>query len=468
MSETSNSTQVDGQVHAHASEDAPQTVFKPDILLIDVSGLAYAAMYTPIGKLEFNGMSTGAIHGALNSIFTRMAARPDAVPVVLWDARAEWRYGLLPEYKESRSGEVDSEKRRLRESVRAQVPHIQLLLSIMGIPQIRCAGAEADDLSGVLCRHLDPSWSIELTTRDTDWWQGLDARTVWYSPVHRKGLTLAGLSDPENDMKDGHFLTTDEYLEAKALAGDSSDEIPGIDGVGLATAVKIIRKHGVSICDFWSKVDAGTVKPKGVIEERVADVATRAVFARNLKLMDWRLAPKLDLSLLAFTAGECDFDALEDQAAEYGLKKVPSTARTALKRWKAGWGAAVAAIDSAMHGELCLPVINPKKNAIPDHDQQSSAPQATAPVLTIETETSTHDTAIPAGLYHSSGILKEPLAASESLDSGAAIDSPIQEMDASENTAHAGPDETSVTDMNGVTNEAAFSELLPGEQGALF
>lgn len=333
----------------------------PDILLIDINGLIYASMYTPLGKLEFDGQPTGAIHGALNSLFARMAENPDAVPFVLWDSRAQWRYDLLEHYKGSRSGDAGSDRERIREQCKIQTPHIQLLLSILGIPQISCHGAEADDLAGIICRYLDPSWIIELTSRDTDWWQALDPRTTWYSPVHKKGLTLAGLSDPNNGMKDGHFLSTDEYLQAKALAGDASDEIPGIDGVGLATAVKIIRKHGTTIEDFWRKVDAGEVKPGGVIETRVASAASRDMFERNIKLMDWRLSPAIDTSRLALTAGICDLDSLEVEAKAFGLKKLMSTSKTALAGWRDGWGAAVHAVDSALHHEICIPMPNPNR-----------------------------------------------------------------------------------------------------------
>lgn len=337
------------------------TPLVPDVLLIDINGLIYASMYTPLGKLEFEGKPTGAIHGALNSLFARMADNPNAVPFVLWDSKAQWRYDLWEYYKGSRKGDEGSDRERIRLQCKEQTPCIQLLLSIMGIPQVSCHGAEADDLAGILCRHMHPSWNIELTTRDTDWWQALDPRSSWYSPVHKKGLTLAGLFDPNNGMKDGHFLSTDEYLQAKALAGDDSDEIPGIEGVGLATAVKIIRKHGSRIEDFWSKVDAGVVAPKGVIETRVAEAASRQMFERNTKLMDWRLAPGIDISHLALTAGGCDFKSLEIEAKAFGLKKLLSTAEQALSAWSDGWGPAIGAVDSALHHDLCIPMPNPRR-----------------------------------------------------------------------------------------------------------
>lgn len=334
-----------------------EPVFKPDILLIDISGLAYAAMFSPQGSLEHEGFPTGAIHGAIKSVFARMAEHPEAVPIILWDSKAVWRHEMLPEYKSSRS--ATPEKAEIRKNYKMQIPHLQVLMSAMGMPQVSCGGAEADDVAGVLCRNLDQSWNIELVSRDGDWLQALDERTVWYSPVHRKGLSLKGLSDPDNGLKDGYFLSTDELLQAKALAGDASDEIPGVYGVGITTALKVIRQHGTKIEDFWSKVDSGDVKPKGVIQTKLASNESRDIFKRNMTLMDWRLAPPLDLSLLAVTAGKPDFELLDQEARQLGMKNLIFHAKRALSDWRLGYGEAVYAVDRALHHRVCHPLKRP-------------------------------------------------------------------------------------------------------------
>ena len=350
-----------GQIPDHAAQTLKEagsaSIFVPDIMLVDISGLGYAAMYSPLGKLNFEGLPTGGIHGAIASLFARMAQRPNAVPVILWDNKAHWRHEMFAGYKALRG--ADPEKREIRNQYRLQVPYIQMLLSIMGIPQVSCGESEADDLAGAICRELDTSWFIELVSRDGDWWQQLDERTVWYSPVHRKGLSLAALSDPANGMKDGHFLSTNEYLEAKALAGDTSDEIPGILGVGLLTACKIIRAHGTSIREFWAQVDSGHVTPKGVVMTRMAEASSRAIFERNVKLMDWREAPPLDMRALSVTAGKVDYEMLEAEASCLGLKKLTANAREALKPWKNGWGSALDAVDAALHHRRCQQVVKP-------------------------------------------------------------------------------------------------------------
>lgn len=336
--------------------------FKPDLSLIDINGLGYAAMYIPaLSRLEVNGFSTGAIHGAMTSLFSNMARNPDAVPFVLWDCRATWRHESLPEYKGNRSNNPD--KIAIRESYRKQVPIIQLLLGALGIPQISCGEAEADDVAGAICRNIHPSWLIELTSKDTDWFQSIAPNVVWHSPFLKRTVDLTLLANPDNGLSDGHFFTPREYLHAKALAGDDSDCIPGIDGVGLATAVKIMRQHDGTIEGFWRDADEGRIKPKGVIKERLASTHSRDIYARNLKLMDWGRSPPMQTNLLSLTAGSPDWLEVQSITEEFGLKKAFTQARESMKPWQSrGWGQALWAVDAALNNQLCQQLVNP--NAI--------------------------------------------------------------------------------------------------------
>lgn len=102
------------------------------------------------------------------------------------------------------------------------------------------------------------------------------------------------LSDPER-VSGGPFTSVDHYIQAKALAGDPSDGIPGVVGVGIKTAAKIVREHG-SIETPWAKHDAGE-SIKGVVVQRAAGPQYRSTYFLNLQLIDWRLAPALSADL---------------------------------------------------------------------------------------------------------------------------------------------------------------------------
>lgn len=334
--------------------------FTPDIMLIDMNGLGYASMYIPaLSRLSFNGLQTGGAHGAMASLFVAMTRNPKAMPVVLWDRHAKWRSDLYPDYKGNRSN--TPEKIAIRESYKSQVPIIQQLLTALGIPQVSCGYAEADDLAGVICREIDPSWNIEMVSRDTDWWQAIDDHVVWYSPGSKNHINKTVLADPNNDLE-CHFLSTHEYLQAKALAGDTSDCIPGIEKVGLKTAVKIMREHGGTIEQFWHAVDSGAHTPKGVAATRLANAESRAIFARNMKLMDWRQAPVIQRDLLSLTAGVPDLPQALEISQDYGLAKTLTHAKEILKPWgQDGWGNALWAVDAALNSNLCQSVVKRQK-----------------------------------------------------------------------------------------------------------
>ena len=325
----------------------------PDILLIDINGLGYATMYQPnLSRLAHKGFLTGGIHGALASVFMRMTEMPESTPVVIWDGHTPWRKELDPDYKSNRSD--DPGKVAIRNSYALQVPYIQLILNCLGIPQVRCASAEADDVAGVICREIDPSWTIELNSKDGDWWQALNRHISWYSPASRQHVTLASFADPATGLKDGHFLTPWEFLQAKALAGDTSDAIRGIEGVGLKTAAKIMRDNGGDIDTFWSRMDAGG-KPKGAKELRVAQQDSRDIYQRNIVLMDWRLAPEMDTADLAITSGQPRWDEVQALTEQFGLSRTLTKARSVIGNGRR-WGHALHAVEAALHYRSVQPL----------------------------------------------------------------------------------------------------------------
>ena len=299
-----------------------------DILLIDANSLGYSAMYQPaLSRLEHNGMPTAALHGMMASMFARMNAFPSALPVVLWDGHAGWRHQVLPDYKSNRNS--TPEKIEIRAQYRKQVPYLQQLLLQIGIPQIRHPELEADDLAGIICAGIEPSLRVEMVTKDTDWWQALRPGVRWFSPLNKATITLETLADPVA-MKGEHYLSTDEYLQCKALAGDTSDCIPGIEKVGMKTAAKIIREYG-GMDAFWARIDAG-MTVKGVVIERLATEISRKTYRRNLTLMDWRAAPDFDRSNLAAWHMEPDMDEFVHTCDNFKLTKVLSSARNLGKR----------------------------------------------------------------------------------------------------------------------------------------
>ena len=287
---------------------------KPKLILIDINVLGISSMreWAYMGN-SFNDKPTSAIQGTLDKLSRLISKYDDHVPVVLWDDRCHWREEILPSYKRHRW--ETPEQQAFLENYLAQAAVVRQLVGYLGIPQIFCPNFEADDLAGVICRGIDTSWQVVLATSDSDWYQTLRENVIWFSPLTQRQVTLADMSDPDA-IRDGPFDSTDHFIQAKALAGDSSDGIPGVRGVGIKTAARLIREYG-SVENLWAKHDSGT-PIKGVIQLRVAGLEYRDIYRRNLRLVDWRLAPSL-LASYEFEMNTANRRGFEGLCESWGL-----------------------------------------------------------------------------------------------------------------------------------------------------
>lgn len=311
-----------------------------DVILIDANSIGYAAMYQPnLARLSHDGMSTAAMHGLPMSVFKLMKRFPEATPIILWDGKARWRYDLYPDYKSDRKS--DPEKIAIREAYGRQVPLLRQMFFELGLPQVGHPDAEADDLAGLIARHLvecDEDIQVLLSTTDSDWVQALDARIHWYNTRDETITDLARLAS--DDFKDGPFDTPEQYLAAKCLAGDTSDSIEGLPGIGLKTGAKFHREYG-GFEALWARADAGETF-KGVKLQSVTTPEARAVYARNRAIMDWREAPiPVEVFL---SAPYPDLAAAADLADRFELKRVKESIH-ALKMDREAWRGTIHAIE---------------------------------------------------------------------------------------------------------------------------
>lgn len=287
------------------------------ILLIDANSIGYAAMYQPaLAKLAFNGESTSAMHGLPASIFKLMRLYPDAIPLLLWDGRAQWRFDLHPEYKSNRGS--TPEKIAIRESYKRQSDHLRPLLMEAGFPTLAHREMEADDLAGWVCRRLPREVKIILATADSDWVQSIGENVVWHDTRNDRIVDLTYLATNELSRVDGVVDSPEAYLTAKCLSGDSSDVIDGVSGVGIKTVMKFTRQYG-GLEALWAAFDIGEKMTGAKLLSMVTSEA-RALYARNRKLMDWSCAPApLDIH---YAMLRTDLAAVSSMAAEFGLSKL--------------------------------------------------------------------------------------------------------------------------------------------------
>ncbi|HSL26263.1 MAG TPA: 5'-3' exonuclease H3TH domain-containing protein, partial [Acidimicrobiia bacterium] len=208
----------------------------PTLALLDGNSIAYRAFFAlPPDLATTSGQITNAAYG-----FTRMLIKllgdhhPDAV-VVAWDvSRDTFRATEYPEYKAQREAAPDA--------FRSQLPLINEVLNSLSIAQVRMEGYEADDLIASLAEKARKAgWDVLLVTGDRDAFQLIgDHLKVLYT---RRGITDVIVADAAY-VHDRYGIRPDQYVDYAALRGDTSDNLPGVPGVGEKTASKLVADYG--------------------------------------------------------------------------------------------------------------------------------------------------------------------------------------------------------------------------------
>lgn len=223
------------------------------LAILDGHSLAYRAFYAlPEDLATTDGQVTNAAYGFMR-MFTKLLAdhAPDRVAVT-WDlGRASFRTEKYPEYKAQRSSSP--------EAFGPQLPLIEEVLRSMGIQQFKLAGYEADDIIATMARRAaSEGWDVLVVSGDRDSFQLVTDQIQVLYPL--RGVSESVLATSEY-IETKYGVRPDQYVEYAALRGDSSDNLPGVPGVGEKTAAKLIQKYG-SLENIFAHVDEQTPKLK--------------------------------------------------------------------------------------------------------------------------------------------------------------------------------------------------------------
>lgn len=288
------------------------------LMLIDANSIGFAACATP--RLIANGEEVQAIFQTLQIIRTLKSHFPDYQNLlVLWDGHARFRFEKHPEYKATR--ELIPEVAALKTRYQAQKPTIRLMLKLLGVPQAFHSHYEADDLAGFFMRRTEAP--VLLITGDRDWLQLMGPNVTWHDPRRFPGKTCRW----EKFEEFTGYKTPDHFLISKALVGDNSDNIKGIQGIGPKSAKLIL--------DIYKSFTDLVVKPGGVTEEdvkkypqlsRYRNRINKAVnacdtlprYLRNLELMDLCSSDRDDdiKSGIQITRQPKDIEAFKEQCIQ--------------------------------------------------------------------------------------------------------------------------------------------------------
>ena len=222
------------------------------LVLIDGHSILFRAFYgMPLGMTAPDGTHTNAVYGFLAILHKVIEEeKPDYLAVAFDLAAPTFRHKLYPAYKGTRQ--------KAPEEFHEQVPVMKKLLTDMEIPVLTAEGWEADDILGTLARDAEMKGvGVSLISGDRDLLQIASAGTEIVIPKTRGGKTTYERYTPEI-VKKTYGVTPEAFIELKALMGDTSDNVPGLPGVGPKTAQKIMETFG-SIENAHNHVDE--VKP---------------------------------------------------------------------------------------------------------------------------------------------------------------------------------------------------------------
>lgn len=206
------------------------------IVLIDGHSILNRAFYGLPDLTNAEGLHTNAIYGFLTIMFKLLEEEKPEYLTVAFDVHAlTFRHKMYAEYKGTRKPMADE--------LRQQVPVIKEVLHAMGVKTIECAGLEADDLIGTLSNRCEnEGMEVTVISGDRDLLQLATEHVKIRIPKTKQGKTE--IEDYyAKDVEERYQVTPKEFIDLKALMGDTADNIPGVPRIGEKTATKIITQY---------------------------------------------------------------------------------------------------------------------------------------------------------------------------------------------------------------------------------
>ena len=206
------------------------------IVLIDGHSILNRAFYGLPDLTNAEGLHTNAIYGFLTIMFKLLEEEKPEYLTVAFDVHAPtFRHKMYAEYKGKRKPMADE--------LRQQVPVIKEVLHAMGVKTIECAGLEEDDLIGTLSNRCEnEGMEVTVISGDRDLLQLATEHVKIRIPKTKQGKTE--IEDYyAKDVEERYQVTPKEFIDLKALMGDTADNIPGVQSIGEKTATKIITQY---------------------------------------------------------------------------------------------------------------------------------------------------------------------------------------------------------------------------------
>ncbi|MCC5846462.1 MAG: DNA polymerase I [Verrucomicrobia bacterium] len=328
------------------------------LYLLDGMALVYRAHFAFITRpiLTSKGRNTSAIYGFTNTLLELLENRRPTHIAVAFDTSAPTaRHELYPEYKAQREA--------MPEDLATAIPDVKRLLAAFNVPVLERDGFEADDIIGTLARRAEKQGYDEvfMVTPDKDYGQLVDTHTRMYKPG-RKGGEVEILG-PEEICAQWGIEDPEQVIDILGLMGDSSDNIPGVPGIGPKTAQKLIAEFG-SVEQLIARVD----EVKGKMKDKIKENEEQARLSRKLVVIDCDVP--LELAPDDLILGERDDAALQKLFIEFEFNSIGK--RLYGEGFNAGRGQAPKEVQGDLFASASaeMPLLQPKLKKLADvpHD----------------------------------------------------------------------------------------------------
>ncbi|WP_100399849.1 DNA polymerase I [Bacillus sp. FJAT-44742] len=261
------------------------------LILIDGNSIAYRAFFAlPLLNNE-KGVYTNAVYGFTTMLLKVIEEEKPSHMLVAFDAgKTTFRHKTYEKYKSGRQ--------KTPPELSEQLPLIREVLDAFNISRFEIENYEADDIIGTLSKEAETqNWEVKVYSGDKDLLQLVSEKTN--VALTRKGITNVETYDM-NAIEEKYGFHPEQIIDMKGLMGDSSDNIPGVPGIGEKTAIKLLKQFGTieKVLDSINEISGKKMK------ERLEENKDQAIMSKELATIDRDSPVDVDLSTVTF--GEYD------------------------------------------------------------------------------------------------------------------------------------------------------------------
>ena len=251
------------------------------IYLIDGTAYIHRAYHAIRGLTNSKGLPTNATFGFTRMLLKLMEDRSPAYIGMFFDAKGPtFRHEMYKEYKANRPA--------MPEDMAMQIPYIKEITAAFNLPIIELQGYEADDLIGTLARAAEKEgYEVVMVTGDKDFMQLVTDKAAIWDPMKDIIIDL-------KTIREKFGIEPHQMIDVQGLSGDSTDNVPGVPGIGQKTALDLIKTYH-SMQELYEKLDTITKKKQ---RENLENFKDQAFLSRELVTID--TAVPVDMELAAF------------------------------------------------------------------------------------------------------------------------------------------------------------------------